>query len=275
MGNISIVSALKSGRSKKSIMINAHAPLFRKYLSRGASVLSKFKIFIFFLPILAICLIVINLYHEEKVAIDEDLSRENPSANQNIIKRSIASINISTELTTALGKINNQQTSKVTNQIASEDLSYLKAEYFPDKNVVGQTAFQNNNQEVHERVSQNKELYNEILDQKIQDALLANDDKAIIQLFYLAASLPLGQSKIHNLSENILIDMASKDKEWDEDLFRSALQFYYIQNVIKNDKNSSLGAHFTDKCQDENLKIKILAIDKELNIYSKNEEDLK
>lgn len=210
---------------------------------------------------------------------------DNRSPEQENIKRNIASHGNSTNFTLSLKKINDLQKtetkfekdkeqSSANYQKINEDLNFLKSYYFFENNAPDVMAsFPRKNQEILLRISQNIEFYNEILNFKIQDSLLANDNKLTTQLLALAASLPLGPSPIHYLSEKILIDLTTTDRKWDEDLFRNALQFYYIQNLIKNEKNDSLLINFSEKCPNEELKKKILAIDKEINIYSKNKED--
>lgn len=231
------------------------------------------KRFLFLLPVLIIFMIVCQLFSEEK-----KVGQKTHSAGVN---RQTASLNITNNLAFSFRKINAQQKSgkdgsgeyvSVAEKNAIQDLNYLSNSYFFANKNIDQASFQKQNQEIHLRVKQNPKLYNEMLSFELEDSLMANENKSSTQLFALAASLPLGPSTMQNSSEKILIDLTSMDREWDEELFKNALQFYYIQNLIKNERTDTFVENFLDRCPDDALKQKIVQIDKEINIYSKNEE---
>lgn len=233
------------------------------------------KRFLFLLPVIIIFIIVFQLFSEEK-KVGQKLSSSG-------VNRQTASTNFANNLAFSFRRINNLQKSekngKESGDYVSEaekkammDLNYLSNSYFFANKNIDQASFQQQSKDIQIRISQNQKLYNEMLNYKLEDTLLANDNKSSTQLFAMAASLPLGPSNIQNTSEKILIDLTSMDREWDEELFKNALQFYYVQNLIKNEKNATLIEGFIDKCPNETLKKRILQIDKEINIYSKNEE---
>jgi hypothetical protein len=251
-------------------------PSFTRYKGlRGVFFVISNKRILLFLPIIFVCILAIQLYWE--------VPTKKEKTNANSVNRQTASINIENNLAYSLKKINTQQRLE-QNEIeigkdnseldknAVIDLNFLINSYFSINKNNDQTIFQKKNEEVRLRISQNQNLYNETLNLVLENSLLANNNKTSSQIFALAASLPLGPSSMQNSSEKLLIDLMSADREWDEELFKSALQFYYIQNLIKNEKNDTLIKTFITRCPDENLKQKILQIDKEINIYSKKEE---
>ncbi len=236
--------------------------------------MNNIKKFLFLLPIIIIIGIVTQL-----LTVDKKVGLKPPLLG---INRDIASVKIANNLAFSFRKINAQQKLEQNGLATDEffyeseeetiaDLNYLSNRYFFDNKFIDQATFQKQDQEIRLRISKNPKLYDEILKLQLEDSLLANNNNTSIQMFALASSLPLGPSSMQYSSEKILIDLVSMDREWDEELFKNALQFYYIQNFIKNERNDTLLTDSLEKCKNEKLKQRVLRIDREINIYAKNE----
>lgn len=216
----------------------------------------KIKYIILLFPLVIICLIMINVFSIKETPV-----------------RSVASTEMKNNLSFAFKVINQYETPKEKNTTlenfkkAHEDINFLIAQTL--------NGTPEDRAEIDLRIRNNRDLYNEVLSLILQDALWANDEKRMSLLFSLSASIPIGSSPIQNQAENILLDLAGAERPWNEELFRNALQFYYIQNFIQHIESDALLEHFVEKCSDVQLRKKIIAIDKEINIYSKKKEVVK
>lgn len=244
----------------------------------------KIKQIILIIPVLIISIVLIKLYSEKKIQSYEKSLQQKYKTTQLDTTRAISSQEVTNNLVISLRKINEHQKNEnpkthetghslVDFQKADADLNYFKDHFFSKDKKVDLKKTQQQAQEIQLRVSENKKLYNERLHIKLEDSLLNSDDMLTTQLFALAASVPLGTSSIQYSAEKILMEMAAMDRTWNEDMFRNALQFYYIQSFIKNEQSDTLKDYFLEKCPDEQLRKKILEIDKEINNYAISKED--
>lgn len=196
-----------------------------------------------------------------------------------VISRKLASENINSSLAISLRKLNTTKNENLSGTIvtteeknAFDDISFLiNSTQVNQYNK--QEIFQQKVSAIYNKVSQNPKIYSDMISLKLEDSLIDNDSASTSHLFALAATLPLGPSSIQNTAEKIIIDFTKLNREWDEELFKNALQLYYVQSLVKNERDESTISSFIESCTDQKIKRVMMQLDAEISNISKTEED--
>lgn len=121
---------------------------------------------------------------------------------------------------------------------------------------------------IKDDVAKNKETYSKELLKQIEEASRNNDEKALSEIFAISSVLPLGPSPLAEESQRVIYSMSQGNQNWNEALFKNALQLFIIQSIYRSEDHSRFKEELMENADSDELKQNIEKIftETELNV---------
>lgn len=126
-------------------------------------------------------------------------------------------------------------------------------------------------EKIKNNVSQNPEAFSIELKKDLDQASVAGNQQAQIEIYTMASLIPLGVSPLFEESERLLKNMSQSVEPFNDVLFKSAFQFYSIQAAYRSEDNGRIKNELMDASEGQAIQLKIKKIFSEVKLNSKEE----